>query len=307
MGCPRLTYHQNPSPLKVVYSAKSHHQKIGANVLYFGARYYDSEVSVWLSVDPMSDKYPSTSPYAYVENNPIMFVDPNGMFKDWYKNKYGDVVHRDGHAESITIDGEKYKNIGSTYTHKQDGYNYHYVQDEVVSITSTDNDFGEAMQNNSTYQHSIDVAKNHSSQTVQEVYNKRYKQSRSDLYRGTLELMSGIIGGVLTVETGVSIYVGIRGMIGVSKNIIRSLDDLSSLRGATWKEAKSVIPKGWKRTSLNKGKGIKFVNPNKKGEQILLEKGWRGAKDPLHAGPYMKVSRNGKVTRIPLSGNPTLK
>jgi len=31
-----------------------------------------------------------------------------------------------------------------------------------------------------------------------------------------------------------------------------------------------------------------------------LEKGWPGAKDPLHAGPYMKISRNGKVERIPL-------
>jgi RHS repeat-associated protein len=32
---------------------------------YFGARYYDSELSAWLSVDPMSDKYPSTSAYMY--------------------------------------------------------------------------------------------------------------------------------------------------------------------------------------------------------------------------------------------------
>ena len=100
MGCPRLTYHQNPSPLKVVYSAKSHHQKIGANVLYFGARYYDSETSVWLSVDPLSDKYPHLSPYMYAEGNPVMMVDPNGMAtiarkqekEDWFMNeKTGDV------------------------------------------------------------------------------------------------------------------------------------------------------------------------------------------------------------------------
>ncbi|HOV56228.1 MAG TPA: RHS repeat-associated core domain-containing protein [Bacteroidales bacterium] len=25
---------------------------------YFGARYYDADLSIWLSVDPMSDKYP---------------------------------------------------------------------------------------------------------------------------------------------------------------------------------------------------------------------------------------------------------
>ena len=38
---------------------------------YFGARYYDSDLSgLFLSVDPMSDKYPSISPYAYCAWNP---------------------------------------------------------------------------------------------------------------------------------------------------------------------------------------------------------------------------------------------
>jgi RHS repeat-associated protein len=45
----------------------------------FGARYYDSGLSIWLSVDPMSDKYPSMSPYNYCANNPVMLVDPDGM------------------------------------------------------------------------------------------------------------------------------------------------------------------------------------------------------------------------------------
>ena len=45
---------------------------------YFGARYYDSDLSVWLSVDPLSDLYPNLSPVAYCANNPIMLIDPNG-------------------------------------------------------------------------------------------------------------------------------------------------------------------------------------------------------------------------------------
>ncbi|MGD9494459.1 MAG: RHS repeat-associated core domain-containing protein [Bacteroidales bacterium] len=45
---------------------------------YFGARYYDSDLSVWLSVDPLSDKYPNLSSYAYCANNPVMLVDPDG-------------------------------------------------------------------------------------------------------------------------------------------------------------------------------------------------------------------------------------
>ena len=46
---------------------------------YFGARYYDCDLSgLFLSVDPMSDKYPSLSPYAYCAWNPVKLVDPDG-------------------------------------------------------------------------------------------------------------------------------------------------------------------------------------------------------------------------------------
>ena len=37
-----------------------------------------SALSLWLSVDPMADKYPSTSPYTYCGNNPVVLKDPNG-------------------------------------------------------------------------------------------------------------------------------------------------------------------------------------------------------------------------------------
>ena len=46
---------------------------------YFGARYYaPATLAAWLSVDPMSDKYPSISPYAYCAWNPMRLVDPDG-------------------------------------------------------------------------------------------------------------------------------------------------------------------------------------------------------------------------------------
>ena len=48
---------------------------------YFGARYMDHEqMTMWLSVDPMSDKYPGISPYAYCAWNPVKLVDPDGEF-----------------------------------------------------------------------------------------------------------------------------------------------------------------------------------------------------------------------------------
>ena len=58
------------------FSAKEKDSETGLS--YFGSRYYSSDLSVWLSVDPMSDKYPSLSPFVYCANNPVKVVDPNG-------------------------------------------------------------------------------------------------------------------------------------------------------------------------------------------------------------------------------------
>jgi len=45
-----------------------------------GARLYDSDVCRFLGVDPLGEKYASISPYAYVANNPIKMIDPNGRY-----------------------------------------------------------------------------------------------------------------------------------------------------------------------------------------------------------------------------------
>ena len=58
------------------FSAKEKDSETGFS--YFGSRYYNSDLSIWLSVDPMADKYPSISPYTYCANNPVKLVDPNG-------------------------------------------------------------------------------------------------------------------------------------------------------------------------------------------------------------------------------------
>jgi RHS repeat-associated protein len=49
---------------------------------YFGARYYDARVGKFLTADPLDFLQPSVTPYAYVENNPLRFVDPTGMASD---------------------------------------------------------------------------------------------------------------------------------------------------------------------------------------------------------------------------------
>ncbi len=44
------------------------------------ARYYNSDLSIWISVDPLSDKYPNLSPYTYCAGNPVRIFDQDGMW-----------------------------------------------------------------------------------------------------------------------------------------------------------------------------------------------------------------------------------
>ena len=71
---------------------------------YFGARYMDYELmTMWLSVDPVADKYPGISPYAYCAWNPVKLIDPdgreiwiNGSDGNSYKYRKGKLYTADG-------------------------------------------------------------------------------------------------------------------------------------------------------------------------------------------------------------------
>ena len=80
------------------FSAKERDTETGYS--YFGSRYYNSDLSIWLSVDPMAHKYPSLSPYVYCANNPIKLVDPNG------EELTDDIVIHGKNNSSITIKTE---------------------------------------------------------------------------------------------------------------------------------------------------------------------------------------------------------
>jgi hypothetical protein len=65
------------------------------------------------------------------------------------------------------------------------------------------------------------------------------------------------------------------------------------------------IPGDWK-TSPGRGPGTeRYTPPDRNGPQILKEPGDPAENDPMHQGPYCKVSSGiGPTFRIPLKGNP---
>ena len=63
------------SPFK--FNGKELDEETG--LYYYGARYYDPKISIWLSVDPLAESFPNWNPYNYTMQNPINLVDPTGM------------------------------------------------------------------------------------------------------------------------------------------------------------------------------------------------------------------------------------
>ena len=59
-----------------LFNAKEFDEETG--LYYYGARYYDPRLSLWISTDPLQEKYPHINSYCYTANNPILFVDPDG-------------------------------------------------------------------------------------------------------------------------------------------------------------------------------------------------------------------------------------
>ena len=80
-GEPYVNQHPFGYSERFTFTGKERDEETGYG--YFGARYMDHELmTMWLSVDPMSDKYPSISPYAYCAWNPVKLVDPDGREVD---------------------------------------------------------------------------------------------------------------------------------------------------------------------------------------------------------------------------------
>ncbi|RYZ90840.1 MAG: hypothetical protein EOP04_02675 [Proteobacteria bacterium] len=60
------------------FGGKESETDINEGSLDFRARIFDSSIGYWSSVDPLSQKYPSLSPYNYCNSSPIINRDIDG-------------------------------------------------------------------------------------------------------------------------------------------------------------------------------------------------------------------------------------
>ncbi len=78
---------------------------------YMRARYYDPKVGRFISEDPIGFGGGDVNLYAYVQNNPVMRIDPWGL--DWlYSQSTGQLSYRDNQTSFVTPIGTGYSGQG---------------------------------------------------------------------------------------------------------------------------------------------------------------------------------------------------
>ena len=68
--------HSLSEELPYKFNGKQFDEETG--MYYYGARYYEPRLSLWMSTDPLQEKYINISSYCYTFDNPIRFFDRNG-------------------------------------------------------------------------------------------------------------------------------------------------------------------------------------------------------------------------------------
>ena len=133
-----------------LYNGKEIDRMHGLNWYDYGARYYDGAIGRWHGVDNKAENYPSFSPYIYVADNPVLFIDPDGNEIKVYRE-----VGQNGSKSTLVIQvsGKIVNNSSTIYTSEQlQGYADRLVSSITSSFT------GEGVNVNFRAQVNISVA-----------------------------------------------------------------------------------------------------------------------------------------------------
>jgi RHS repeat-associated protein len=105
----------NPELQQYKFGGKELDEMHGLKWYDFGARYYSGIIPGFMTPDPLAEKFPWQSPYAFCNNNPILYIDPTGKEGVKYIDENGNKTVE----SNVTVLVQQKKEIPKGATDKQ--------------------------------------------------------------------------------------------------------------------------------------------------------------------------------------------
>lgn len=228
-------------------------------------------VSRWFSPDPLSEEFPSWSPYNFTMNNPIRFIDPDGRAPM-------DIILKGANNSSVTIVTDLIDvSIDASSFVGDLGGNYSFQGDDILVA-------------------GLDIVGIVDPSGV------------ADGLAASIEAKNGNYGSALLSGLGIIPYVGDLGKVGKIGKHVKTIENaISSAKnvkkigpaGDAGANVTKQLPSDWTmKTSKNK-QGTVFKDPkNPSGNNVRTQAGNPNSPNPAQQNPYVKQTQNGKTVDV---------
>ena len=138
--------HSSSEDMPYKFNGKELDEETG--LYYYGARYMDPKISMWLGVDPLKEKYPNVTGYCYTMDNPIRLIDSDGKeVRPFGQEELAIILCTlsKEDAQYVALDENGYINNELINSHESTSPNFVYLKEMVNSelvynIVLTDQD-----------------------------------------------------------------------------------------------------------------------------------------------------------------------